>query len=270
MARPLKWDIGVCSWSLGNELELLTQLRCETGISTLHLHIRPEFGQQNMDFIDQGLNKGWHISSGMVSFEQEDYFSLETIKATGGIVPNQCWSENKSKVCKAIDILSDFDVSYLSFHFGFLDANSRVLVDRVKALADYAASKDVMLLMETGQETAQELVDFIQKVNHPAVGINYDPANMILYGKGEPVKSLRLLISWVKHIHIKDAITSKKSGCWGQEVPWGKGEVDNDVFLEELANMGYRGALCVERERGQSRLKDIYSAISMVRQFWGN
>ena len=265
MRSTLKWNIGVCSWSLFNDLKLLSKLKNETDISTIHLHIRPELGQQNLNFVDHVLNQGWHISCGMVSFEQEDYSTLETIRATGGIVPTENWPKNKNKVCEAIDILSDLGVPYLSFHFGFLDKKNIELLEYVKLLADYADSKDVMLLMETGQETTQQLADFIAKVNHPAVGINFDPANMILYSKGDPVRSLQLLKSWVKHVHIKDALTSPKSGCWGKEVPWGKGEVNRDQFLAELVNIGYRGALCVEREQGTNRYADIISAILKIR-----
>ena len=242
-------------------------LKKETGISTVHLQIRPELGKKNRDFIDQILNQGWHISCGMVAFEQEDYSTLETIKATGGIVPTQSWPNNKSKVCKAVDILSDIGVPYLSFHFGFLDTNNIDLLERVEALADHADSKGVMLLMETGQETADELADFMQKIDHPALGINFDPANMILYGKGEPAKSLEQLKSWVKHIHIKDALPSRQVGFWGTEVLWGDGKVNSDKFLKQLVEINYTGALCVEREQGTNRYTDIISAISNVKQF---
>jgi len=137
-------------------------------------------------------------------------------------------------------------------------------------LAYHAHSKAVMLLMETGQETAEELAEFIEKVDHPAVGINFDPANMILYGKGEPVEALQLLKSLVKHVHIKDATASPNSGCWGKEVPWGQGLANSDRFLKELADIGYQGALCVEREQGTNRCADIVSAVSTVRRFLEN
>jgi len=267
MRSSLDWNIGVCSWSLGNDLESLSSLKQEIGISTVHLHIRPELGSRNLDFIEHVLNNSWNITCGMVSFEQEDYSTLDTIKTTGGIVPNQYWSENKSKVCNAVDILSGLNVPCLSFHFGFLDTNNIDLLERVKVLADYAGSKGVMLLMETGQESAQELADFIGKINHPAVGINFDPANMILYGKGEPVKSLQPLKSWLKNVHVKDAITSPKNGCWGKEVPWGQGEVNSGQFLTELVKIGYQGALHAEREQGTNKYADIISAISKIRKF---
>ena len=267
MRSTLKWNIGVCSWSLENDIESLSHLKKEAGISTIHLHIRPELGKQNLDFIDQVLNQGWNISSGMVSFDQEDYSTIETIKETGGIVPDENWPENQSEICKAVDILSGLNVLYLSFHFGFLDMNNVKLLEHVKELADYADSKSVILLMETGQETAQELADFIAEINHPAVGINFDPANMILYDNGEPVRSLNKLKDWVKHVHIKDALPSQEPSLLGSEVPWGQGKVDSYQFLMELEKINYQGNLCVEREEGANKYADIVSAISKVKRF---
>ena len=109
MKKTLDWNIGVCSWSLSNDIGLLKELKNKAGISTIHLQIRPDIGQQNMDFINAVLDQGWNISSGMVGFSQEDYSTLKTIKATGGIVPNENWPENKDNVCNAVDILSALD-----------------------------------------------------------------------------------------------------------------------------------------------------------------
>jgi L-ribulose-5-phosphate 3-epimerase len=116
--------------------------------------------------------------------------------------------------------------------------------------------------LETGQESAAELRRFIEEMNHPALGINFDPANMILYNKDEPKAALRILAPWVRHVHIKDAIRTKTPGQWGQEVPWGDGEVGAREFLNTLAAVNYRGALAIEREAGNQRLADIKLAIA--------
>jgi sugar phosphate isomerase/epimerase len=261
------WHIGVCSWSLGNDPAMLSRLRADTGISTVHLHVRPELVKENIIFIETLLNDGWHISAGMVTFDQEDYSTLKTIRQTGGIVPDEFWDVNKVKVFEVIDLLDDLSVSYLSFHFGFLDLDNPKLLNRVRLLTDYAGSKGLMLLMETGQETAEELTEFLHITDHPALGINFDPANMILYGKGDPIKSLDRLQKWVWHIHLKDAVPSNHKGIWGIEVPWGCGKVDAGRFLKQLEQIQYAGALCVERERGDNQYNDIKSAVSNVQDF---
>ena len=98
-----------------------------------------------------------------------------------------------------------------------------------------------MILMETGQENAETLRDFLEELSHPALGVNFDPANMILYGKGDPILALETLSPWVKHVHIKDARRSSVAGEWGKEVPWGEGDFDNEEFLKTLTRIGYQG-----------------------------
>ena len=123
--------------------------------------------------------------------------------------------------------------------------------------------------METGQETAEEMASFMKYLDHPALGINYDPANMILYDKGNPIEGLKVLAPWIKHIHIKDAIETDTPGQWGAEVPWSQGQVNGDAFLAMLTEIGYKGTLAIEREGGDDRLGDIGIAAKVLRQAIG-
>ena len=97
-------------------------------------------------------------------------------------------------------------------------------------------------------------------MDHPALWVNFDPANMILYDKGVPVEAIRVLAPWVRHVHIKDATRTEVPGTWGAEVPWGTGEVDGDAFLRTLEEIGFQGALAIEREAGDDRFGDIKMA----------
>jgi len=114
-----------------------------------------------------------------------------------------------------------------------------------------------MLLLETGQETAEELRRFLEELDHSAVGVNFDPANMILYDKGNPIDAVKVLAPWVKHLHAKDATRTRKPGTWGAEVPWGDGEVQTAAFLDTLAQVGFKGTLAIEREAGDNRFGDV-------------
>lgn len=270
MKKSLNWNIGLCSWSLGNDLELLNQVKKQTSASTLHLFIPPKQKSENIEYVKKIKEAGWKISSGMIAFDQEDYSTLDSIKKTGGIVPEQNWTENKKKVCNAVELLSELKVPYLSFHFGFIDTASKKMTKRVKLLCDYAASKNITLLMETGQETAQDLLDFLKIINSDYLAVNFDPANMILYGKGSPVKAIDTLKPYIKHIHLKDAKPSQKPGQWGTEVPWSTGNVNSTDFFEKLAEINYTGPLCVEREQGKNRKNDIIYAISIAQDFVKN
>jgi sugar phosphate isomerase/epimerase len=118
--------------------------------------------------------------------------------------------------------------------------------------------------METGQETADDLAAFMRQMNHAALGVNFDPANMILYDKGDPIDAVKKLAPWIKHIHIKDAVKAGVKGEWGKEVPWGQGEVGPQRFMDALDAISYNGAVAIEREAGESRIEDIKSAIEIL------
>jgi L-ribulose-5-phosphate 3-epimerase len=267
------WPVGVCSWSLQRDIVGVAEAMNRIGIKHVHLAVRPALQDTGKDFLTAVQKQNWQISSTMIDFPQEDYSTLKSIKATGGIVPDEYWEQNHKLFLGAADVTEKLGVRYLSMHAGFIDESDPVhakkFYDRIKCLADAASDKNIMLLLETGQETAQELRHFLEKLNHPAVGINFDPANMILYDKGDPAEAVRVLSPWVKHIHIKDAIRTKQPGTWGTEVPWGQGEVGSERFLHTLKEIGFEGVLAIEREAGVDRLADIKLAAERLQRFNG-
>ena len=99
------------------------------------------------------------------------------------------------------------------------------------------------------------------------MGVNFDPANMIMYGAGDPITAVETLGSFIFHVHIKDGIASDSPGkTWGAEVPFGTGQVGPDRFLTALKKIGYTGPLVIEREAGQQRAADVKAAIDAIRQ----
>jgi len=259
----MKQSIGICSWSLNNDLNEVSQTLAEAGIS--HLHLEAVALDEFREAIAQN---GWSISCTMVGFPQEDYSTLESIRETGGIMPDDGWEPNRSIVLEAIEKTAEAGVGLLSFHAGFIDHNDaegyQKFCVRIKELADAAQEKEVVLLMETGQETAEDLRHFLDVVEHPALGVNFDPANMILYGKGDPIEAVKTLAPWIKHVHIKDATASTASGEWGVEVPWGDGEVESRKFIQTLDEIGFSGTLAIEREAGDARADDIKLAVKRL------
>ena len=174
---------------------------------------------------------------------------------------------HKEKILQAIELTASLNIKFLTFHFGFIENSDYELREKVRFLADVAEQNNIMILMESGQESAESLKEFLVKLSHPALGVNFDPANMILYDKSDPVSALETLTPWVKHIHIKDARRSAVAGQWGEEVPWGDGDFDNYEFLKTLNRIGYQGALAIEREAGSKRLEDIQHAALSLSQF---
>ena len=122
------------------------------------------------------------------------------------------------------------------------------------------ADAGIDLAFETGQEEAGILAAFLEDLAAPNVGVNFDPANMILYAKGDPVEGLKTLLPYLKQIHIKDANLTKEPGTWGEEVVVGTGQVDWPAFLDVLDGAAYQNALVIEREAGDDRVSDILAA----------
>ena len=263
------WPIGVCSWSLKTDIAGVAKAMKELGIEHVHLAVRPALEKNGSKYMDVAQAQDWTISSAMIDFPQEDYSTLEAIKKTGGIVPDDCWMRNKKLFLGAADVAVELGVQCLSMHAGFIDQTdasyARKLYNRIRSLADAAGERHVGLLLETGQETADELRHFLEKLDHPSVGVNFDPANMILYDKGEPLAAVRVLAPWIKHVHIKDAIRTKQPGTWGTEVPWGQGQVASDRFLGVLEEVGFKGTLAIEREAGDDRFGDIKLAAQRLK-----
>ncbi|HVK57874.1 MAG TPA: sugar phosphate isomerase/epimerase, partial [Candidatus Kapabacteria bacterium] len=115
-----------------------------------------------------------------------------------------------------------------------------------------------------GQEDADDLELFLIQLNRPNVGVNFDPANMILYDRGEPIDALQTLGKRLRQVHIKDANRTKKAGEWGEEVTVGTGEVDWKGFFDTLDELRFAGFCCIEREAGNQRVADIKTAREFV------
>ena len=262
------WPLAVCTWSLRTDIAGVVAAVRDLELDHVNLALRPALAEEGDEYLAIVRQQNWTVSATTIGFSQEDYSTLESIRATGGIVPDEHWSRNRDIVFRAAEITEELAVPYLSLHAGFIEeddtARAKTIRDRMTELANAAAERRITLLMETGQETAENLKRFLEEVNHPALAVNLDPANMVLYDKGNPVAAVRTLAPWIKHVHIKDALRTKQPGTWGQEVPWGEGDVQADAFLEALTEIGFDGVLAVERECGDDRLGDIRLALERL------
>jgi L-ribulose-5-phosphate 3-epimerase len=269
---PLSQRLAVCSWSLQptSPQDLISKLQ-ETGVRRVQLALDPlrddpaTWSKTPELFQAAGIS----IVSGMFGCVGEDYSTLETIRATGGIAPAATWAQNWKNIQATADLARKHGLKLVTFHAGFLpheesDPNFSKLKQRLIQTADIFQARGITLGLETGQETAGVLFDFLHKLAKSNVGVNFDPANMILYDKGNPIEALRKLGHWVRQVHIKDARRTKVPGTWGEEVTAGTGEVDWPVFFAALTQTGFKGDLCIEREAGNQRVADIRAAREMV------
>lgn len=270
--------LAVCSWSLQPEMPSeLTERIGATGVLRVQLALDPLRRTPELwaDCASRLGSAGIHLASGMFGTLGEDYSTLETIQRTGGIVPDETWTENWKNIQRTAEIAGGLGLRLVTFHAGFLpheetDPAFARLLDRVRQVADCFAAKGIEVGLETGQETAEDLDRFLTLLDRGNVGVNIDPANIILYDKGHPVRALQRLARWLKQVHIKDAVRTCVPGTWGREVVVGRGEVDWKGFFENLAIHGYSGDLCIEREAGNERVSDIRAAADFVRNYEGS
>ena len=258
------WPLAICSWSLRTDLAGVASAMQQLGIDRVNLALKPAFREEGDEYLAAVRRQTWKISATTIGFPQEDYSTLESIRASGGVVPDDHWPANHELVSRAIVVTAELGVPFLTLHAGFIESDNaarrRRLRQRLACLADEAAERGIRLLMETGQERAQALRGLLEELDHPALGVNFDPANMILYDKGSPTEAVRTLGAWIKHVHVKDAIRTRRPDHWGTEVPWGEGQVGGTAFLRALQDVGYQGVLAIERESGSNRLADIQLA----------
>jgi sugar phosphate isomerase/epimerase len=137
----------------------------------------------------------------------------------------------------------------------------------VRDICDHLSRNEQNFTLETGQEPADALLAFIDDVGSVNLKINFDPANMILYGMGDPVDALQTVGSRVVSVHCKDGVPPKQPGDLGVEQPLGSGKVDYPAFLGALNQIGYKGILSIEREEPDidRREKDIRHAVKFLR-----
>jgi sugar phosphate isomerase/epimerase len=212
---------------------------------------------------------GTHVCSGMLAMDGEDYSTLESIRRTGGVRPDGAWPANNELCADVARVAGGAGLELVTFHAGFLphdrgDPLRAIMIDRLRAVADAFAGHGVAVALETGQETAETLVGVLTELDRPDVGVNFDPANMILYGMGDPVQALSCLAPFVRQIHVKDALPTGTPGTWGREVPAGKGAVDWDAFFDVASSIKPPVSFVIEREAGADRLRDIAAARDLI------
>lgn len=273
MKSPYIQDrLAVCSWSLQpkDPKDLAQKLR-ETGIFRVQLALDPLRASPKIwGDTEKILRKnGISVVSGMVGCIGEDYSTLDSIRRTGGIAPDATWKQNVKNFTACAVIAKKMGLKLVTFHAGFLPPDEShptfgKMLQRLEVAADIFMGQNILIGLETGQETAAELAALLHKLNHPNIGVNFDPANMILYDKGDPVKALHTLAPWVRQVHIKDAIRTKVPGTWGQEVPVGTGDMDWRAFFSTFKHVIFNVNLAIERECGDKRVADIRAARKVV------
>ena len=213
---------------------------------------------------------GLEIVTAFQSFEGESYASIPVCAQTVGYVPPATRREREQRTYAVSDFARSLGIPGVAAHIGCLpedpsDAEHRAVLELVRRVCDHCARNGQTFALETGQEPAAALLEFLHAVDRPNVGVNFDPANMILYGSGEPMEALRTLREHVLTVHCKDGTWPETPGEWGRETPLGDGDVGMERYVRTLREIGYAGPLVIEREIvGEEQRADIGRAIALL------
>ncbi len=271
-----KWPIGVFA-SVDAGLGVRLDVAKELGIPTVQLHA-PHPGSRGPDaakrFADSAAAAGVTTTVVFGGFEGESYADIPTTARTIGLVPEETRASRLAEMKEIATFARHLGCEAVGMHIGFVPeattASYAGLIDATRDLLDELAGYGQRLHLETGQETADHLLSFIADVGRANLFVNFDPANMILYGTGDPIAALKQIGHLVRSVHCKDATWAAeglRGQEWGREVPLGEGDVDMPVYLRTLAEIGYDGPLTIEREIPQDPVQqktDIGAAVALL------
>lgn len=194
---------------------------------------------------------------------------------TIGLVPRQYREARTKRIKQVSDFAKKAGISGVQTHCGFLpeNPNDPVYAEAIKAIravAEYCKQNGQTFRCETGQETPITLVRAIKDIGLDNVGVNFDVANVILYGKANPLDAVELLGPYIMGIHAKDGLYPTDPKQLGREVPIGQGKVNFPVLIGLLKKVGYRDAVTIEREiEGAEQTKDILAAKAFLEKLIG-
>ncbi len=192
---------------------------------------------------------------------------------TLGLVPAAYRAGRLKELIAASDFAEKLGVTDVITHVGFLPENPNApdyagVIAALRYLCEYMKAKGQYFLFETGQETPTTLVRAIEDIGTGNLGINFDTANLILYGKANSVDAAEIFGKYVRNLHCKDGLFPTDGKNLGHEVPLGQGKANIGEVLRILFSLGYDGSLTIEREiSGEEQVKDIVAARDLLLKF---
>lgn len=289
MRVPEELEIGLMFWGEKQPVKTISAVK-SLGMHCGHLGFAGHVPLENVakEWKLAAEDQDFAVTSIWAAFEGESYADMPTVQRTVGFIPPATRSAREERAKRIIDTGAAMGIGIFACHIGFVpeDESSEDFIavrDIVRRLCDHAAKYGMTFALETGQETARAMMHFIDAVDRPNLKINFDPANMILYGTAEPIAALETMAPRVVSVHCKDGDWPPKDqpGTLGTEKPLGEGAVGMDRFVAKLKEIGYKGPLVIEREvsldqdmddrhkEGLSHLDDIRSAVALLNRLRG-
>lgn len=248
----------------------------DLGISTCQVYM-----EQNSDALfaaklQQALEKA-HIEATalVVGGPGKEVWDFYNGPLTIGLVPRETRAARIAHLRAASDFAARCNIPAVQTHCGFIPENPndplyKETIAAMREIAEYCGRYRQNFRYETGQETPITLVRAIQDVGLDNQGVNFDLANLILYGKANPVDAIEILAPYIQGIHAKDGLWPTNPRDLGQEVPLGKGKVDFPRIIQRLKEIHYAGAVTIEREiSGPQQMEDARAAKNYLHQLIG-
>lgn len=199
--------------------------------------------------------------------------------STLGLVPPAYRHVRTQNLCRGSDFAKKLGIGQVVTHVGFIPENPNDpeltgLCNAVKLVADHCKANGQYFLFESGQETPVAMLRCFEMIDADNLGVNLDTANLILYGKANPVDALDVIGKYVRNVHAKDGTYPTNGMQLGCETKIGEGKVDFRAFIARLHELGYDGYITIEREiTGEQQAKDIIEAknylTSIINEIYG-
>lgn len=222
------------------------------------------------EFIAARDANGITVTSTFSMYPDQVWDDIEVGKKVNGLVPVDKRAAGVAINKKDAQAAARLGIPRVVSHIGFVPDDDKAMFegvrDAVREICDFMGELGLVFALETGQEKAEVLVEFIHAVDRPNLKVNFDMANLILYGSGRPLEALDVLLDYVDGTHCKDGLWPTTPGLLGTEVQLGAGEVNIPRVIRKLYEGGYAGPLDIEREiTGEQQRKDILQAIELLR-----
>jgi sugar phosphate isomerase/epimerase len=269
MAQELA--LGVIA-SLGTDARAALQRVRDLGLPTAQIGYPAALDNENgVRAIEAAREEtGVEITTVFCGFPGESYADIPTVQRTVGLVPEATRAERVQTTLKIAEFAQKIGVSRVAAHIGFVPEEHdnplyAPMVQVTQSICAELKTRGQVFALETGQETAAGLKRFIEDVGADNLRVNFDPANMILYGNDQPIPALDVLMPWIDGVHCKDGKWPTQDAQLGEETPLGEGDVNMREWLKKLLDLGYRGPLTIEREiSGEQQKQDILRAVNLL------
>jgi sugar phosphate isomerase/epimerase len=248
-------EVGVLFWATSDPRTMLNKASV-LGVKCAQLGVAGDLDLSCTPAWVKALTEAqFPVTAVSAAYRGEDYADIPTVERTVGFIPLGTRQEREKRTYEVADFAHAIGAEGIATHIGFVphdksDPNYQAMLEMVRRVCDHAAKHELKFALETGQESAPVLLAFLRDVNRRNLGINFDPANMILYGTGDPIEALGVLKDHVISVHCKDGSwpPKEKPEALGKECALGAGAVGLERFVAKLEEIGYTGPLTIERE----------------------